>query len=160
VIAHRVRNRPENLVRFEIAQIDPGDPVVGDIVYEQPTTIVFGIGLRQGWVMDVAPGEIAKQLFRFLIEPVTGAWIWREDGNGADVPQRWNAGDENLAGMTAGIEKIIFVLLSGRDVTGQCIRGAISLTGAAFAAAHKAHGRDDDRERDQMFIGCFHCLSF
>ena len=47
VIADRIRNRAEDLVRFEIAQIDPRDAVVGVVVYEQPAAIVFRLGLRQ-----------------------------------------------------------------------------------------------------------------
>ena len=76
--------------------------------------------------MHVAPGEIAQHLLRFLIESVTGPRIRREHWNGADVAQRWNACHKDLAGVSAGIEKIVFILLAGRDVTGERIGGAIS----------------------------------
>ena len=33
-------------MRFEIVQIDSRNPVVGIVVYEEPTPIVFRIGLR------------------------------------------------------------------------------------------------------------------
>ena len=73
VVADRIRNRSEDLVRFEIAQINPRYPVIGVVIYEQPAAIVFGIGLRKRRVMHVAPGEIAQHLLRFLVESVTGA---------------------------------------------------------------------------------------
>ena len=112
---------------FEIAQIDPRNPVVGIVVYEQPAAIVFRIGLRERRVMHITPGEVAEHLLRFLIEAVTGGWIRCEDGDCADVAQRRNAGNINLTRMSAGVEEIIFVLLSGRDVTGQRVRSALGL---------------------------------
>src|SRR6266851_5407348 len=124
MIPDGIWNRTEDLMRLEIAQINPRNAVVGVVVYEQPAAIVFGIGLRQRRVMNVAPGEVAEHLFRFLIEPVTGARVGRENGDGTDVTQRRNARDEHLSGMSARIEKIIFVFLSRRDVTGQRVRGA------------------------------------
>ena len=78
-------------------------------------------------VMHVAPGEIAQHLLRFLVEAVTGGRIRREDGNGDDVPHRGDAGDKDLAGMPAGVEEVVFVLLAGRDVSGERVRGAIGL---------------------------------
>ena len=156
VVADRVRNRAEDLVRFEIAQINPRDPVIGVVVYEQPAAIVFRIGLRKRRVMHVAPGEIAQHLLRFLVESVTGGRIRREDWNGGDVAHRWNARDKHLAGMSAGIEKIVFILLAGRDVTGERVRRAIAFVcAAAFSAADEADRDDDDRERDQwIWFSC------
>src|SRR6266545_4465199 len=94
--------------------------------------------------MNVAPAEIAEHLFRFLIKPVTSAWIRREHGNRGDMSQRRNAGDEHLAGVSAGIEKIIFVLLSGRDVTGDSIRGALGLRRACLFSAARETKRYDE----------------
>ena len=92
--------------------------------------------------MHIAPGEIAQHLLRFLIESVTGRRIRRENRNGRDVPHRWNARDEDLAGMSAGIEEIIFILLAGRDVTGERVGGAIAFAGAAlFSATRQAEPR-------------------
>src|SRR6516225_1240530 len=108
--------------------------------------------------MHVAPREITKHFLRFLVESVTDARIWREYGNGADVPQRWNARDEDLAGMSAGIKEIIFILLSRRDITGQRIGCALGLIGSAFAAATEAGHDDGDRQRDRAFD--FHFRSF
>ena len=87
----------------------------------------FEFGLRKRRVMHIAPGEIAEHLFRFFIESVTGARIRREDRNGDDVAHRWNACDKNLAGVSAGIEQVVFILLAGGDVTGERVRGAIGL---------------------------------
>ena len=53
--------------------------------------------------MHIAPCKITEHLFRFLVEPVTGAWIRREDGDRGDVSQRWNSSDEHLAGVSARI---------------------------------------------------------
>jgi hypothetical protein len=54
--------------------------------------------------------------------------------------------------VSARIEKIVFILFAGRDVTGQSIRGAIAFVcAAAFSAAHKGDGRNDDREGDRGF---------
>ena len=99
----------------------------------------FEFGLRKRRVMHVAPGKIAEHLLRFVIEAVTGRRVRREDGDGRDVSHRWNARDEDLAGMSAGIEEIIFVLLSGSDVTGERVRGAIACdVPALFSAAREA----------------------
>ena len=94
--------------------------------------------------MHVAPGEIAEHLFRFVIEPVTGAGIRREDRNGGDMSQRWNPGDINLAGMSSGIEEIIFIFLSGSDVAGQRIRGALGLRRACLFSAARETKRYDE----------------
>ena len=137
---------------LKIAQINPRNAVVGVVVYEQPPAIVFGIGLRKRRVMHVAPGEIAQHFLRFLVESITGARIRCEHWNGEDVAQRWNACHKDLAGVSARIEKIVFILFAGRDVTGQSIRGAIAFVCAApFSAAHKGDGRNDDREGDRGF---------
>ena len=47
VVAARVRNGPENLVRFEIAQINPRDAVVRVVVHEEPAPVVLRRRLRQ-----------------------------------------------------------------------------------------------------------------
>ena len=163
MIADRIRNRAEDLVRFEIVQIDPRDPIVGVVVYEQPAAIVFGIGLRKRRVMHIAPGEIAQHFLRFLVESITGARIRREHWNGDDVAHRWNACDEDLAGVSAGIEKIVFILLAGGDVTGERVRRSIAFVcAAAFSAAHKADRREMIASAivDLVFISIFLVVDF
>src|SRR5262249_45970744 len=87
MVAYRVWDWPEDLVRFEIAQIDARDTIVCIVVYEKPTPVVLRIGLRQRRVMHIAPGEIAEHLLRFLIESIARAGIRREDGNRRDMSQ-------------------------------------------------------------------------
>src|SRR6266705_118286 len=94
--------------------------------------------------MHVAPAEIAEHLFRFLIESVAGGGIRSEDWNGGDMSQRWNPGDVNLAGVSAGIEQIIFVFLSGGDVAGDSIRGAFGLGSACLFSAARQTKRYDE----------------
>src|SRR5512132_1545817 len=102
--------------------------------------------------MHIAPGEIAEHLLRFLVESITGARIRREHWNRNDVAQRWNARDKHLAGVSAGIKKIVFILLAGGDVTGERVRRAIAFVcAAAFPAANEADRREDDRQRDRGF---------
>src|SRR6266496_2953376 len=102
--------------------------------------------------MHVAPAEIAEHLFRFLIESVAGGGIRSEDWNGGDMSQRWNAGDVNLAGVSAGIEQIIFVFLPGRDVAGQRVRGAFGPRCAGLFSAARQTKRDDECD-------CVQCTS-
>jgi hypothetical protein len=84
--------------------------------------------------------------------PITGARIRREHWNRNDVTHRWNACYKDLAGVSSGIKKIIFILLAGRDVTGERVRRAVAFVcAAAFSAAHKAGRYDDDCERDTGF---------
>src|SRR5215470_169211 len=73
-------------------------------------------------MMDVAPAEIAEHLFRLLIESIAGGGIRSEDWDRGDMSQRWNPSDVNLAGVSTGIEQIIFVFFSGGDVACDCIR--------------------------------------
>src|SRR5215831_14727804 len=94
--------------------------------------------------MHVAPAKIAEHLFRFLIESVASSGIWSEDWNGGDVSQRRNSRDINLAGMSAGIEQIIFILLSGGDVAGDRIRGALGLRRACLFSATRQTQRDGE----------------
>src|SRR5262245_56279469 len=102
--------------------------------------------------MDVAPAKIAEHLFRFLIEPVTCGGIRSEDWNGGDMSQRWNPGDVNLAGVSARIEQIIFVFLSGGDVAGERIRGAFGLRRACLFSAARQTKRCDQCD-------CVYCNS-
>src|SRR6266496_2523695 len=127
MIADGIWNRAEDLMRLKIAQIDPRYAIVGVVIYKEPAAIVFRVGLRQRRVMHIAPGEIAEHFLRFLIESITGARVRRENWNRNDVTQRRNARDEHLSGMSARIEEIIFILLARRDVTGERVRGAITL---------------------------------
>src|SRR5262245_39331898 len=99
-------------------------------------------------MVHITPGEVAHHLLRFLIESITGRRIRREDGDGGDVTHRGNTGDVNLAGMSAGIEKIIFVLLAGSDVTCQGIGRAIARGGAALLSATSQSGSRQNRKRD------------
>src|SRR5215467_15448591 len=94
--------------------------------------------------MHIAPAEIAKHLFRFLIKPVTGGGIRSKDWNGRDVSQRWNSGDVNLARVSAGIEQIIFIFLSWGDVAGDRIRGALGLRRACLFSATRQTQRDGE----------------
>src|SRR5215472_1600961 len=90
-------------------------------------------------MMDIAPRKITEHFPGFLVKPVTGGRIRREDWNRTDVTQRWNSSDVNLAGMPSGIEEIIFIFFSWSHVAGQCIRGAFSLRSSAlFSAARQA----------------------
>ena len=82
VVAARVRDRPEDLLGLEIAQVDARDAVVGVVVDEQPAAVVLAVALRQPRMVDVAPREAAHHLLRFLVEAVAGRRIRREDGNG------------------------------------------------------------------------------
>ena len=68
------------------------------------------------------------------------------------MSQRRNPGDEDLAGVSAGIEQIIFVFLSGRDVTGDSIRGALSLRRACLFSAARETKRHDECDCDQCNI--------
>ena len=120
----------------------------------------FEVGLRQRRMMHIAPGVIAHHLLRFLIEAVTGRGIRREDRNGHDVAHRRNARDEDLAGMSAGVEEIIFILLAGRDVSGQRVRGAIAFDSCCSVFRNRrGRRRRATRQRDQIFGGVFIGLS-
>src|SRR5690606_11886827 len=103
------------------------------------------VGLRQRRVMHVAPGEAAEHLLRLLVVAITGAGLRREDRNGDDVPHRRYPGHEDLAGVTAGIEQVEFVLLARRNVgpfSGRtAISGAVAVTGTA------ATGKSNHRRR-------------
>src|SRR6476619_4944757 len=109
--------------------------------------------------MHVAPGKIAEHFLRFLVESITGPGVRREDWNRNDVTHRRNARDKHLAGVSAGIKKVVFILLAGRDVTGERVRRTIAFVcAAAFSAANEADDADDDRKRDRGFG--FHIWSF
>src|SRR6476469_8755631 len=109
--------------------------------------------------MHVAPGEIAEHFLRFLVESITGPGVRREDWNRNDVTHRRNARDKDLARVSSGIKKIVFILLAGGDVAGEGVRRSIAFAcAAAFSAAHKGDGRNDDRKRDRGFG--FHVWSF
>ena len=145
MVADRVRNRPKDLVRFEIAADRSARSDCSRC--RSRTTSARHISMSvcdRRRVMHVAPGKIAEHFFRFLIEAVTGPRIRREDGNGYDVPQRRNPRHEDLAGMSAGIKEIVFILLAGRDVTGERVRRPIRRGSAAlFSATRQAnHERD------------------
>src|SRR5215469_15730675 len=94
-------------------------------------------------MMDIAPRKITEHFLGFLVKPVTGGRIRREDWNRTDVTQRWNSSDVNLSGMSAGIEEIIFIFFSWGHVAGQRIRGAFGLRSAGLFSATrqtKRHG--------------------
>src|SRR5262245_60149486 len=99
--------------------------------------------------MHVAPGEITEHLFRFLIESVAGGGIRSKDWNGGDVTERWNPGDVNLTRVSAGIKQIIFVFLSGGDVAGDRVRGALCLRSACLFSAARQTKRCDECDRVQ-----------
>src|SRR5215472_3786114 len=109
--------------------------------------------------MHVAPAKVAKHLFRFVVEPVTRSWVRCEDRNRGDMSQRWNPSDINLAGVSAGVEQVIFVFLSGGDVAGDRIRGAFGLRRACLFSATRETKRDDECDCVQC-NGWFHKRSF
>src|SRR6516162_2993060 len=94
--------------------------------------------------MHVAPAEIAKHLFRFLIESVAGGGIRSEDWNSGDMSQRWNPGNVNLARVSAGIEQIVFIFLAGGDVAGDRICCALGLRRACLFSAARETKRYDE----------------
>ncbi len=159
MVTHRVRNGPKNLVRLEIAQINPRDAVVRVIVHEEPAPVVFRRRLRQPRMVHVPPRIISHHLLRFLIETVTGRRIWRENGNGCDVAHRWDSRHEYLAGMSAGIEEIVLVLLAGSDVGVLRILRAFVLRSTRLLTAAIEADDANNRDRGKQVSGwSFHCL--
>src|SRR5438309_1298187 len=143
---------------LEVAQINPRNPVIGVIVHKEPAAIVFRFSLREGRVMHIAPGKIAQHLSRLVIEAITRRRVRREDRDGADMPHRWDAGDKDLPGMSAGIEEIILILFARRDVTRERISGALGQGGAAlFSTASHCNCNDDG---EQISADAFHSGSF
>ena len=152
VIAHRIGNRAEDLLRLEIAQIDACDAVVAVVVHEEPAAVVVPGGLRERGVMDVAPGEAAEHRLRFLVEAVPGSRIRGEDRNRRNVPHRRHTGDEDLAGMPAGIEEVVLVEVARLDVARG--RGRLHVAGRHRALARgfggdAAAGREARQQQDR-----------
>src|SRR6516162_10254039 len=94
--------------------------------------------------MHIAPRKITEHFPRFFIKPVTGGRIRREDWYRADVTQRWNSSDVNLARMSSGIEEIIFIFFSGRHIAGQRIRSAFGLRSACLFSATRQTKRGSE----------------
>src|SRR5262249_9315629 len=94
--------------------------------------------------MHVAPAEIAEHLLRFLIESVASGGIRSKDWNCGDMSHRRNPSDINLAGVSARIEQIIFIFLSGGDVAGDRIRSAFGLQRACLFSAARETKRYDE----------------
>jgi hypothetical protein len=67
-----VRDRAEDLLGLEVAEVDPRDAVVGVVVHEEPAAVVEAVGLREAGVVDIAPGEVAEHGLRLLVEAVAG----------------------------------------------------------------------------------------
>ena len=160
VVAHRVRDRAEDLMGFEIAQIDAGDAVVGVVVHEEPAAVVETIGLGEPRMVDVPPGVVAEHRLRLLVEAITGSRIRSEDGDRGDVPHRGDARDEHLAGVAAGVEEIKLVLGAGRDPRALGGRG-VRLAGrggrlARGIAAGEAESRREGEDDGDLVTDGFH----
>ena len=141
VVAARVRDRPEDLLGLEVAQVDPGDAVVGVVVDEQPAAVVLTVGLREPGVVDVTPGEVAEHLPRLLVVTVAGPGVLREHRDGGNVPHRRQAGHVDLPRVPAGVEQVVLVFLAWLDVG--LGRGGGRRRGRR-AGAGRAAGRGDD----------------
>src|SRR5205085_12593300 len=86
------------------------------VVHKEPAPIVFRAGLREGWVMYIAPTVVAEHLLRRLVEAVTRSGIRCENGNRDDVPHGGNPRDKDLSRVSAGIEEVVFIFLTWGDV--------------------------------------------
>src|SRR5690606_39132651 len=100
---------------------------------------------------------------RLLVESVSDSRMRREDGYRDVVAHRRQAGDEDLAGMAAGVEQVVLVLLAGRDVG--LGGGGIGLSGAgaravfsavAAASDERGRGEGDRRLGGENGGSCFH----
>ena len=61
-------------------------------------------------MVGIAPGKTAQHVHALFVETVSGAGVGRKNRDGAYVAHGRNARNENLPGVPAGVEKIVFNL--------------------------------------------------
>ncbi len=151
----------QDLLRFEIPQIDTSESTVGIVVDEEPASIVLAIRFRQPGVVRISPAVLAEHLPALVIEPISGTRIGSEDGNGGDVAHGGHSGHKDLPAVTAGIEEVVLIQISGSHIGGQGRVGNLrpgpphpttsrSTAGWGFAATgHATHKQSDQRQSYQ-----------
>ncbi len=144
VVARRVRDRPQDLLRLEVLERDPGDAVVGVVVHEEPPAVVLSVRLRERGVVDIAPRELSQHLARLVIEAVAVRGVRREDGNRLDVAHRGDPCHAHVRSVAARIEEVVLVHLTRRDV--RALGGGPPLGGGFSAGGGEQRERNPDRE--------------
>ena len=108
MVAGDVGHGPDDLLRLEVAQVDPGDAAV-HVVDEEPAPVVVAVRLGEGGVVGVAPGEVAQHLLRLVVEAVAGGGVGREHRDGRDVPPGGEAVHVHLPRVAARGEQVVLV---------------------------------------------------
>ncbi|MNR08874.1 hypothetical protein D3C85_1250510 [compost metagenome] len=132
-----------DLVGLHHIQADAGDPVVGLVVDEEVAAVVGLVGERQMGVMRIAVGEDAalvlqvftgfrrqavhQDLAAFVRAAPAGCAAMVEDGNAHELAHGRQAQHAHFAGLTAGVEGIVFVELARRDMPKHAARARLAL---------------------------------
>lgn len=138
-------------VGLEVLQVDPGHPPVRLIVDEQPAAVVVVVGLGDARVVGVAPRVAAALLFQHLarlrvVAEAAGA-LRLEHRDPHQLPHRREPDDADLAGVAAGEEPVVLVVLARSHrvlaAGGRVARVVALLVGEdARTTGETAHGPD------------------
>ncbi len=115
VNARDVRDGPEDLLRLEVAQVDPRHAAV-HVVDEEPAAVVVAVGFREGRVVHVAPGQVAEHRLRLVVIAVARGRVGRVHRDRRKVAHRGDAVDVDLARVASRGEQVELVEVARRDV--------------------------------------------
>ncbi len=114
----------DDLLGFEVAQVDHGHAGARLVVDEQELAVIVAGRLAQGRVVGVAHADLgvadvaAVQDFLGVLGAVAVALprFGRKDGDALEDAHRGDADDDNGAGLAAGHEEVVFVQLAAGRV--------------------------------------------
>ncbi len=133
----------DDLLHFKVAQVDDRHAGVGLVVDEQEVTVIVTVGLAEGRMMGVGPGErlavdglttLSQNFLRAQLAIAEALPRLRgEDGDLLQDAHRRQTNDVHLARLAAGGELIVLVVLAaggvGLDRGGDVGRGQATLLG-------------------------------
>ena len=139
-------------MRGHVLEVDARDPRVRHVVDEEPPAVVVTVRLGEARVVRVAPQEPAQHGLGFLVEAVPARGLGGEDRDRGDVAARGKAVHEDLAGVAAGQEGVVGIILARLHVHLLRRRSAAS---APRTAGPKGR-RDEDEAQGNPTERAFH----
>ncbi len=154
----------DDLLGFEIAEIDDRQPAVRLVIDEEELTVILAPGLAQGGMVRIPPGERpppdtggrARGRQRRLLHAVAVALprLGREDGDAAQDPHRWEPDRQHLPRVAARCKHDIFIELSRWCVRGQCCRDIVRRKAAILDEPVRIGGENrEGRRHGGLFPG-------
>ena len=156
----------DDLLGFEVTQVDNGDTRVGLVVDEQELAVVLALGFGNGRVVRVTPGDflavdpaLLEDGLGVFVEAVALPGFRREDTDVLQDAHGRNAIHDDLAGLAARTEGEEFITLAGRDVGLRCSQQIllVQVTTLHHVLQRLGGHRRTGKAECQQQRGGFHC---